>query len=381
MAEARLVEPATRAFKAAHATGPDWGRVAKACLEDLGAPPPGANLGFLYATDPLAADMASLLTFLRERTGIEHWVGTVGLGISTGGAETYDEPAATLLVCALPDDSFRLMPSLRAAGDAADVLDGGWSAAQVPLFGIVHGDPRNTDLPDILSGLSQSLPAFLVGGLSASRGDTPQIADRLTEGGLSGVLFSAELPVSVGLTQGCSPIGPVRQITAAEHNVVMEIDGRPALEVFKEDIGELLAHDLRRVSGYIYVAFPITGSDTGDYLVRNLTGIDLENACISVGELIEPGRSLMFCRRDHDAAKQDLKRMLADLNQRTAGQAKAGLYFSCLARGQNLFGSDSEELKMIRQELGDIPLAGFFANGEISNDRLYGYTGVLALFL
>lgn len=380
MAEARLAEPATRAFKAAQGRGSDWGRAVKACLDELGVLPPGANLGFVYATDALAADLGSLLTFLRERTGIEHWSGTVGLGVSSSGRESYDEPALSLLVCALPPESFRVLSTLRAPGDAVQAFDESWSATP-PLFGVVHGDPRNAELPAILTGLSQSAPAFLVGGLSASRGDTPQIADRVAEGGLSGVLFSGDLPVASGLTQGCSPIGPVRQITAAEHNVIMEIDERPALEVFKEDIGELLAHDLRRISGYIYVAFPIAGSDTGDYLVRNLTGIDLDKAWLAVGEPVEPGRSLMFCRRDHDAAEQDLKRMLADLKKRSAGQAKAGLYFSCIARGQNLFGSNSEELKLIRQELGDIPLAGFFANGEISNDRLYGYTGVLALFL
>ena len=131
----------------------------------------------------------------------------------------------------------------------------------------------------------------------------------------------------------------------------------------------------------IYVAFPIAHTDTGDYLVRNLMGIDLERGWISVGEMIEAGRSLMFCRRDHAAAEQDLRRMLADLKARAEGSAKAAVYYSCVARGPNLFGPDSEELKMIRDELGDIPLVGFFANGEISNNRLYGYTGVLALFL
>jgi len=82
-----------------------------------------------------------------------------------------------------------------------------------------------------------------------------------------------------------------------------------------------------------------------------------------------------------DAATEDLKRMLAGLKRRAGDSPRAGVYFSCVARGPHLFGSDSEELKLIQSELGDIPLIGFYANGEISNDRLYGYTGVLALFL
>ena len=72
---------------------------------------------------------------------------------------------------------------------------------------------------------------------------------------------------------------------------------------------------------------------------------------------------------------------MKNLKARTRGTPKGGVYVSCVARGPNLFGKDSEELKMIREVLGDFPLAGFYANGEISNNRLYGYTGVLTLFL
>ena len=152
--------------------------------------------------------------------------------------------------------------------------------------------------------------------------------------------------------------------------------------MLKEDIGEVLARDLRRIGSYIFAALPVLGSDTADYLVRNLTGIDQETGAIAIGEMVETGDPIMFCRRDPDTAVEDLKRMLKDLKRRTGdGTIKGGLYFSCVARGPNQFGPDSAELSTIRDELGEFPLAGLFANGEISNDRLYGYTGVLALFL
>ncbi len=163
--------------------------------------------------------------------------------------------------------------------------------------------------------------------------------------------------------------------------MIAAIDGQPALEVFKEEIGELLAHDLRRVGGYIFAAFPIPDSDTGDYLVRNLTGIDPNQGWISVAEPVEAGRRIQFCRRDHDAALTDLKRMVRDVKARAGAAPRAGLYFSCIARGPSLFGSESEELRLIEAELGEIPLAGFFGNGEIFNNRLYTHTGVLVLFL
>lgn len=383
MSEARAFESVPAGFKAGHAAGGDWARVVKACFDSLGELPVGANLGFVYATDPLAADLGSILTFLRERSGIEHWVGTVGLGVAASGVEYHDQPALTVLVGVFPENAFRVLTPITDSGGALADKDHVWAADRAPLFGVVHGDPRNPHMAEMVAGLSAKATCFLVGGLSASRDELPQIADRVTEGGLSGVLFSDQLSVAAGLTQGCMPIGPVRRITESEQNVVKAIDGRPALEVFKEDIGELLARDLRRIAGYIYVGFPVTGSDTGDYLVRNITGIDGDRQWLAFSDidLVGQDRTLRFCRRDHDAAVKDLKRMLADLKVRAGGKAKAGLYFSCLERGEALFGSNSEELKLVRQVLGDIPLVGYFANGEISNDRLYGYTGVLALFL
>ena len=96
---------------------------------------------------------------------------------------------------------------------------------------------------------------------------------------------------------------------------------------------------------------------------------------------VSDGDAVLFCRRDPTSAAADLQRMLADLKRRAGGTPRAGLYFSCVARGPNLFGESSQELRMIRDALGAFPLAGFFGNGEIAHDRLYGYTGVLALFL
>ena len=169
------------------------------------------------------------------------------------------------------------------------------------MLALVHGDPRNPQTHDIIPELSDALGGFLVGGLTSSRTNYGQFGGRpgtapVIEGGVSGVLFSSEVPVATGLTQGCTPIGPAHKITRAQNNIIVEIDGRPALDVFKEDIGELLARDLRRVAGYIFAALPITGSDTGDYLVRNLVGIDPNHGLIAIGDMVEPGRSIMFAQ-------------------------------------------------------------------------------------
>ena len=371
-------------FKATCASGENWQSVAAQCLKNLGTEPTTANLGFLYITDPLAPYLNNLLEELRKHTGIKDWIGTVGAGICYTGLEVYDEPAAAIMLTTLPEDSYRLLPAGMEAMSTMLEENRNWIAEQAVHFGIVHGDPRNTHIAQIIESLSNELdPGFLVGGLTSASDDTfqQQIAGQLYEDGLSGVLLSSSIPVISGLTQGCTPLAARHTITRSDGNILAEIDGRPALDVFKEDIGEVLAKDLSRVAGYIYIGLPVPGSDTGDYLVRNLMGIDPDEKLLAIGDNLEDETPIMFCRRDGDTAREDMIRMLMDLRKRAHGPIKGGVYYTCLGRGRHQFGEDSEELKLIQEQLGDFPLVGFFANGEISHNRLYGYTGVLTLFL
>ncbi len=246
---------------------------------------------------------------------------------------------------------------------------------------LAHGDPANPRIREMIETLSGKVASgFVVGGLSSARGETAQIAERRVAGGLSGVLFSDRVRLATRLTQGVSPLGPRHRVTSANRNIVGTLDHRPALDVMKAEIGEVLARDLRRAAGYIFVGLPVRGSDTGDYLVRNILGVDPENGLIAIGEHVQPGDELLFCKRDRQSAEEDMARMLATLRAQFDGPIRGGVYVSCLGRGRHLFGEPHRELRLIRDALGDFPLTGFFANGEISHNRLYGYTGVLTLF-
>jgi small ligand-binding sensory domain FIST len=371
-------------FKASCATGEHWQAVASNCLKQIGTEPSNANFGFLYITDALAPYLQPLLDEFRKHTGINDWIGTVGAGVCCSGREIYDEPAAAIMLATLPPDSYRLIPS--GISELSDMLkdNQSWISGNSVHFGVVHGDPRNNHIAQIIESLSADLdPGFLVGGLTSGSNDSlmQQLAGEVGENGLSGVLFSSDIPVISGLTQGCTPLANKHIITRCDGNILAELDDQPALDVFKEDIGETLANDLSSVAGYIYAGLPVAGSDTGDYLVRNIIGIDPDEKLLAIGDNLENDATIMFCRRDGATAREDMLRMLGDLGKRARGQIKAGLYYSCLGRGRNQFGEDSEELKIIRDQLGDFPLVGFFANGEISHNRLYGYTGVLTLFI
>ncbi|MEC7648867.1 MAG: FIST N-terminal domain-containing protein [Pseudomonadota bacterium] len=372
----------TKDFLVAHASAAEWKDAAAEIIVSLKNVTAEHRLGFLYVTDDYADSLKDISVFLKENTGVPHWVGTVGFGICAPATEYFGKAAMAVMIAPIPEDAFRTFNGVKSDVSAVVSNLQEWIGDTPPLI-VTHADPRNQNVPEIIEDLSRETNGFLIGGLTASRGAHPQLAEDVAEGEVSGVMMSLEaVPVAAALTQGCSPIGEIHRITSCEQNILIEIDGKPALDVFKEDIGEILARDLSKVAGYIFAALPVSGSDTGDYLVRNLTGIDPEQGLLAIGEYVEPGDHIMFCRRDHDSAVEDMRRMLGDLRKR-AGNApiRGGLYYSCCARGPNQFGENSEELALIAEELGDFPLVGFFANGEISNNRLYGYTGVLTLFL
>lgn len=368
-------------FLAAHAAAGDWPQTVAACLAQLGRLPPDANVGFVYATDVLADDLTEIHAYLRESTGVPHWIGTVGTGICANGRAYHEEPAISLLIGSFPADHFRILPALADKPDPFVRTERAWIARQDHHFGIVHGDPREMHVPRLLAELGEAVRGgFLVGGLTSSRTGYPQIADGLAEGALSGILFDAEVAVATALTQGCAPFGQRHTVTQCQRNIAIRLDDRPALDVLREAVGEKLAHDLAQATQAIGVALPVRGSDTGDYLVRNLLGVDENNHLLAIGEMLSTGQPLQFCQRDPASAEADLRRMLRELKAR-APRPKAALYYSCVGRGPNMFGEKSGELSIIQQELGDLPLTGFYCNGEISHNRLYGYTGVLTLFL
>jgi small ligand-binding sensory domain FIST len=224
--------------------------------------------------------------------------------------------------------------------------------------------------------------ATINGGFSSAPGSYRHIADRLQEYGLSGVLFAAQQPILSSHSQGCTPISEKFDIDEVQQNMVLRLDGRPALEVLQEVVGEVLWRDKSRLGNYIFIGLPADPCHGDDYLVRNLLGVDLEGGAIAAGDLMERHTQLRFCRRDGNAAREDMLAMLQRLKQQLGGRViRGGLYISCVGRGQRQFGDNSEELKLITAELGDFPLAGFFANGEFYRGRLYSYTGVLTLFL
>ena len=352
------------------------------CLNQLGSIPPEANFGFLYLSDDLSGQAGAILDRLKQVTDIAYWVGTVGIGIIANETEYYDQPAMAIMLADFNEADFHMLPNLGSdttalSGELAD-----WASANDFNVGLLHADPTNPATQALLAQLGDDIPAaFLVGGITSSRGANVQFANRAMQGGISGVLFSQAVPIMTNLTQGCTPIGGRHVVSQCDKNIIHSLDHRPALDVLSEDAGEVISQDWQQAAGYIFAGIVNKSSDQDDYSIRQIIGIDREEKIIAIGDYLEHNDEIIFCRRDGDSAMEDMERMLLELKLRLNSPIRGAVYVSCLGRGREQFGDHSEEARFIHSVLGDFPMVGFFANGEIHKNSLYGFTGVLTLFV
>lgn len=368
------------AIAAGFGEGGDWqealGRVRSALAEAGGT----ATTGVVYVSDSTADRLPEIVEALTADTGITDWAGTVGMGVCGTGRAAFGRPAVAAAAFDFPQAAVRLVPGVREdAGEAGAGL-ANWAAGQARATALLHADPRNGSMGEIVADLSETLGAFTVGGIASAEGPTAQLAGAVEEGVVSGLVFGEAVGVVSGLSQGCTPIGPPHTVTRSHNNLVLEIDGEPAFDVLCSDLGFNTVARIREAAPWLHAARPVPGSSEADYLVRNIVGLDAQNGIVALGALIDPGERLIFVRRDPAAAEADLRRMLRGAKARLSRPAQGGVYVSCLARGPYMFGSEDRELEIVREEIGDLPLAGFFANGEFSGGRIYGYTGVITLF-
>lgn len=411
-------------FAAATAYGSDWRDTCKIILEKLESVKTdnaGFNLGFLYISDHLADDAESILNLFKSVLNVENWVGAVGVGVCGCGEAFIDQPAISAMVGIFDPEDFCLFSATNSQDEELRTALKPWLDKHDPMLVFAHGDPLSDEDPaHSLKILNEVTQGFTVGGLSSSRHAQIQISGGLQSNGISGAVFSQNVKVATTLSQGCEPIGKPHTITVGDEHLVVELDGQKAVSVFEQDLRQMAIaktgtdpddvvvdryeiedeKDLEALApkefqslmkGEMHVAFPVSESDQNDYLVRNIIGLDPDEGSIAVSQYVSSGESMMFVHRDEDTVREDLSRSLLELRKRVQNdtglfEPKGAVYVSCAARASTAAsqagsGNEFSEMQLIRDIIGDIPLTGFYAGGEISNARLYGYTGILTLFL
>lgn len=387
------------------------------------------SLGLLYITDHYAPYAQQILEHLSaELPEVSDWAGTVGVGIVANNVEYIDEPAISVLLCALPPDQYRVFSGVAPLVQAENEGPASPNRFFRAHTALVHADGQTPELPELVAEVAgRTGTGYLFGGLSSGRTGALQFAvggngaiggqgaaGGVFRGGLSGVAFGAQVRLISRVTQGCQPLGDDHRITEADGNLILRLDGEPALDVLLDELHITLEQPEQAIAAVratlVGLSSPGEGDARrtrhlgGDTRVRHIIGLDPNRRGVAVADEAQAGMRLNWCCRNAQAARADLMRICAEIREElepeeqslavaqamATGEAGAAphlarriagaVYVSCVGRGGAHFGGPHAELQIVRHALGDVPLAGFFASGEIARHHLYGYTGVLTVF-
>lgn len=373
----------------------------KECTEaigrDLGVGP--VSLVFAFVTPHFAAHYDRLYGVVSGHLEPDVFIGCSGGGVIGGAEEVEDAPALSLVAARLPD--VEITP-FHLGGELPD-LDGpperwerliGVDGSEDPQL-ILLADPFSIRPQSLLAGLDYAYPeAPKVGGL-ASGAASPGLNALFLNGrvlgeGAVGIALTGDIVADTVVAQGCRPVGEPMRVTNCDGNALYELDGKPALEAVRSLFEGLDERDRRLASRALFVGVLMDEfrekPQAGDYLIRNLVGIDPRKSALVVGEHLQEGMGVRFHLRDAETSAGDLNAMLSGYTKTLSGSRtiSGALLFSCLGRGVGLYGSPGFDTNTFREHLGDVPVGGFFCNGEIGPVAgatfLHGYTSSFALF-
>ena len=326
-------------------------------------------------------------------------LGCSGGGIIGGGKEIEQKPAFSLTAAHLPGVDLQTIQTDTMNLPDPDTAPSVWhewlgvDPATNPNF-IVLADPFSFRAEEFLAGMDFAYArSAKVGGLAsgaqAQGGNALYLDNKIYNGGLIGVALSGNIQLDTIVAQGCRPIGQPMSITKCDQYQLLEVDGQPPLEKLEEMVDTLSEDDrkLLRTSLFLGIEMNPMKEDPGqgDFLIRNLMGVDQETGSLSIGAPLREGQLVQFHLRDKVMSSEDLKVMLSRYQSKDGWRdAKGALLFSCLGRGEHLYGQPNHDSDMFKTKIGNIPLGGFFCNGEIGpvgqTTFLHGYTSSFGIF-
>lgn len=392
-----LAAPGADAGGQAHSAGP--------------TPAAGVDAALLFASATYADELPRLVPEARARTGARLLIGCSGQGVIGLGREVEDEPALSLLTFSMPGAGLRAcrftQDQLEEAPQQSDgdldpdqalaraewwYRETGVPPEQVRAW-LLFADPFRLDCEGLVGALSQAYPQLaIVGGLASGDSTTTYVFldDRVYDSGAVGLAVGGGWTVRAIVSQGAMPIGDPWTITGVHGPFIETIGRRPAYEVLVDTISALSPELQARAQRHLLVGLAMDERretlGRGDYLIRNLMGVDQRTGALAVGAHPRLGQTIQFQLRDAGAADEELRTLLAGVAPELARRPAAGaILCACNGRGRGLFGAPDHDAGLVTEQLGALPLAGFFCNGEIgpvaSRTFIHGFTASLALLV
>jgi small ligand-binding sensory domain FIST len=363
--------------------------------QQLGTSP---DLALLFVSRHFAKDYEMIGPAVYQQLSCKVLIGCSAGGVVGAGKEVEGMPGISLTAGTLPAVTIRPfhveqeeLPSLdgspRPWNELFDVM-----AKEEPHF-LILADPFSISPEEWLSGLDFAFPkAAKVGGLASGAarpgGNVLFLNNACFASGMIGVALTGNVVLDTAVAQGCYPVGPVFRVTACEGNRLMELDDRPALEALAEVLSDLDPEEQERVQHSLFLGVVMDSMKEsyapGDFLIRNLMGADPEEGTVFVAARLHEGQAVQFHLRDAKTSDSDLNAVLADFSRSHEERSYSGaVLFSCMGRGQSLYGSSNHDAERFQHYFGTIPLGGFFCNGEIGPvggvTYLHGYTSSFGL--
>jgi len=368
---------------------------AAAALLSARSEPP--DLVFVFVSRHHAGAFDRISDWVREELGEAVLAGCSAAGVVGGGHEFEGREALALIAGWLPGVQVRV-------GHVAEFLPATtdeWvelleiDPAQKTQF-LLFADAVTCDIDVVLHSLDSSFPNMTKAGGLANAGTSDQPSTLFAhgdalEGGALVVALQGQCELRTVIAQGCRPVGEPLIVTRAKDNVIRELNaGRPA-EVLRRIYDKMNARDLALFNTSMFLGVDLGSEDKrsrygrGDFLIRNILGIDPERGALAVDARVQTYQVVQFHMRDRESAAADLTECLRELARSDyAPNIRGALLFSCVGRGERLFGTPNHDSDAFARRVGPVPLAGFFSNGEIgpvgNRSCVHGYTSVFAVF-
>jgi small ligand-binding sensory domain FIST len=362
-----------------------------AALAPLGDRP--ADLVFLFVSPQHEDVQRAIIDVATERVGGATVLGCSAGGVIGGRREIEDAPAVAAWAASLPGigvQPFRLTFQREDDHAIVEGLEDLPSPDEEPVI-VMLADPFSFPADVLLDHLNDTgagvpiVGGMASGGLEAGRNSLYFNDEILRDGAVGAILTGAGMATVV--SQGCRPVGKTYAVTRAERNVLFEIGGAPAMTRIEELYAESTDRDQLLIRRGLHVGSAITETKPelgrGDFLVRNVVGVDRDTGAIAISDQVEVGRTVQFQVRDAESAREDLRVVLERERTARPSDVAGALLFSCNGRGSALFGQPDHDVNAVRRAFGDVPVAGFFAAGEIGpvagKNFLHGFTASILL--
>lgn len=367
----------------------------QAIAATLGNQPP--DLVCVFISHHHASDFAELADKLQSTLKAGIVIGCTGESIVGASFECEDKPALSVWCAVLPGVelatfhlTFEHTPDGLLCSGLPDDLGESLDRTRAVLF---LGDPFTSVPQAVLETLADELPGVpVVGGLASGGGAGENrlfLYDQLIETGAIGVIVRGKVGVRTIVSQGCRPIGTPYVVTRADRNIIYELGGVPPLERLHELYPLLSTREHQQlVESGVHLGVAMNeyqdSFHRGDFLIVNVHGVDRSTGALATGGLMRVGQTVQFHIRDAETADEDLRHMLERSSQSPPAMQRGALLFSCNGRGTRMFSEPNHDASAIQQVLGPIPLAGFFAQGELGpvggKNYIHGFTASIAVF-